>query len=485
MMNGGRKWAVGAVVAIVAVGLWQCRGPARAGADGPAALTAPVTSGPMLITVRASGEVRARLASKVIPQIKRDETVNFLVPEGTHVASNDVVARLATDEIDRRILDAETKLADAESKELAARTDVEIQLLDNATTVAVASQTVRSAKLELEKFSQGDSPMDRRKAQLKVETTASEAERSKKRYAEAKQLLEQGFITEDQVEEERIKMETSRVDSETAQQELKSLHDYELPLKEATARNAQAKADAELEKALKTSSVQLATKKQAHEAAQRLREKARQDLDQLKEDRVAYDVKSPTDGIVTYGDVDNPWHRNEVQVGMKLSPGEVLLTIPDMSRLQAVVDVPEADVHKVAVGQRVTITVEAMSGRTFAGAVERVAEVANPSGWLESAVKEFRVTILLDDAAGLRPGFSCEAEIVVDSLPNAVQVPVQAVSRDGVEYVAYRPPGGAADRTVVTVGKSSTTHVQILSGLKAGQSVLLVRPPAKSEEKKP
>jgi HlyD family secretion protein len=111
-----------------------------------------------------------------------------------------------------------------------------------------------------------------------------------------------------------------------------------------------------------------------------------------------------------------------------------------------------------------------------------VAEIANPGGWLESAVKQFRVNVALDQTTDLRPGFSCDAEILIDTLPKVLIAPIQSVFSDGGEYVAYVQSALGPVRTPVKVGKSSVTHVEILSGLKKGQKVYLSKPSMKSRD---
>lgn len=484
-----KKLVMGAVVlaaALAVLAVVQARKPRTDGRT--LSVTARVEKGPLLITVRASGEIRARRSNRVVPGAKRSENVEFLVAEGSRVTNGQIVARLSTTDMERKILDAELKVADADGKLLSASTDCEVQILDNQAAMTTAVQAVQSAELSVKKFVEGDMPMQVKTAELKVSTTASEYERGIKKFAESKEILKQGFITEDQLEEERIKLETAKVEKETAVDELRTLKLYTLPLKEAEALNAKIKADTDLEKTRKKNAVKLQTAQLAMEQARAVLSKATNDLAEMRQDILAYEVKSPSDGIVTYGDPERSWRRSEIQVGMTLMPGEVLLTIPDMSSLQAVVDVPESDIPKVKVGQPVTLTVEAITHQTFSGTVDRVSEIADPGGFLESAVKMFKVYVAVDSIADMRPGFSCDAEILIETLPSALTVPIQAVFSEGEELVVYIDSALGPVRTPVQVGKSSITRVEIKAGLQAGQLVLLSSPPTANngaEEKKP
>lgn len=479
-MNARRilVWVVAGALVLLVV---RCTRSCRGGAQDAGALTAVATRGALVISVRAAGEIGARDSNKIVPQMKRPAQLGYLVPEGQRVAKDEVIARFNTEEIEQRLSDAESSLAAADQNLLSAQTDLEIERMESATNLKIAEQALRSAELELEKFLDGDDPMERRTAELKVRTTESKYTRSTKRYAEIQGLLAEGFVTEDQVEEERIGAETAEVEFETAKSELEILKTYTLPLKKTTAENTVAKAATEFEKTRKKSEVQLRNREQAAIAAQRTVAKSRTNLEQVKEEQKTYEVRAPTDGVVTYGDPENPWRRSEIIVGSTISPGQVLMTIPDMSAMLAVINVPEADVAKVQTGQVVTVTVEAVPGRTFQGAVTRVAEVANASGWWGAAVKEFKVQATLQDAGGLKPGFSCDAEIVTDVASSALMVPVQAVFRDGDAFHSYKTGLAGPIRAPVRIGRSSATHVEILDGLAEGDRVLLSEPAAREK----
>lgn len=473
-MNGWNRnrvlrWLGG--VAVILVLLRACGGSDEAADVEP--LYAAVEQGPLVVTVRASGEVLSREANRIIPKIKRSVQVSFLVPEGTRVARDEVIARFSTDEIDQRINEAEAILAERELQVVSARTDLEIQDLDNANALKVAEQAVADAEMELKKFVEGDEPKDLRNAELKIDTTRSERERTVRKHAEATELLKEGFITEDQLEEERIAMETAQVEAETAGLELDILREYDLPLRRSKAESTLDKARTELEKTIKKNEVQDQGKKQALETALRSRDRAKTDLENMRKERDDYEVRAPIDGVVNYGDPANQWRRGDIQVGMNLNPGEVLITIPDMSAMMANVNVPESDVDKIKAGQSAAVYIEAMGRRTFPGDVVRVAEVANPSGWMSSDVKEFKVEISLPGGEGLRPGFSCEAEITVDQIAEALLLPIQAVFRDGNGWVVHKGTVGRSEKVPVTIGRISVTHVEIRDGLKKGDRVLL------------
>jgi HlyD family secretion protein len=154
------------------------------------------------------------------------------------------------------------------------------------------------------------------------------------------------------------------------------------------------------------------------------------------------EITSPIDGLVSRLQVREG---EMVVIGIQNQPGTTLMTISDMSAVNAEVKVAEADVLRVAVGQPATVTLEALPGRRFDGHVVEVGASALPTVGSVAAAREFRVRIRIDNPdAGLRPGLTCDAEILTRERTNALTVPLQAV--------VLRPSArGGAERTGVFV----------------------------------
>jgi HlyD family secretion protein len=271
-----------------------------------------------------------------------------------------------------------------------------------------------------------------------------------------------------------MQLETAKLAAETAGIEQRLLKDYTQPLSRTAAEAALAKAQTELEKARKQTEALYRSKNQAVDAAQRAVDRVKTDLQTAREEQAALEVHAPIAGMAMYGNPDEYWRRGDITVGGNYYPGQVLMTIPNRSAMQAVINIPEADIQNVKVSQPATVSFEALPDRNLAGTVTKVAEVANAGGWFSTDVKEFKVEISLKDAKELRPGFSCQAEIVTETIPSALYLPVHAVFRDGDKFFVY--PVAGDERQTVTIGRSSVQFVEILSGLQAGQQVYLNPP---------
>jgi HlyD family secretion protein len=139
-------------------------------------------------------------------------------------------------------------------------------------------------------------------------------------------------------------------------------------------------------------------------------------------------IESPINGIVTRRNIEE----GETAVtGTMNNAGTVLLTIADMSVIEAEVEVDETDIPTVALGQPAKVTIDAMPGKTFTA---KVTEIGNSpiqvTGQAASSqATNFKVVLTLDgEVPDVRPGFTCTAEITTATRDNALSVPIQATT---------------------------------------------------------
>ncbi|HEV2844828.1 MAG TPA: efflux RND transporter periplasmic adaptor subunit [Thermoanaerobaculia bacterium] len=171
--------------------------------------------------------------------------------------------------------------------------------------------------------------------------------------------------------------------------------------------------------------------------------------------------------------------------GTMNNPGSVIGTIADMAQILAEVDVDETEIVNVTVGQEAVLKVDALPGREYRG---RVVEIGS-SGYNRPAqpdVTFFKVKILLEEPGPeLRARMSVRAEIKTAAHDRALAVPIQAVVERKPAEGAKAPGGKAGEVNVVFVvengkavqrpvetGLSDETHVELASGVKAGQQVI-------------
>jgi HlyD family secretion protein len=165
--------------------------------------------------------------------------------------------------------------------------------------------------------------------------------------------------------------------------------------------------------------------RQAAEASSRRVAQARAQVVRASDVVAKTSILSPIDGTVTRLRVREG---EMVVVGIQNQPGTTLMTISDLSAIDAEVKAAEADVLRISLGQPATVTLEALPGRRFSGKVVEIGASALPITGAGAAAREFRVVVRLDTPDPLlRPGLTCDAEIVVSERRNVMTVPLQSV----------------------------------------------------------
>ncbi|HEX2060060.1 MAG TPA: efflux RND transporter periplasmic adaptor subunit, partial [Thermoanaerobaculia bacterium] len=188
---------------------------------------------------------------------------------------------------------------------------------------------------------------------------------------------------------------------------------------------------------------------------------------------------APMAGVITA----LPVEEGEVAViGTMNNPGTVLLTIADMSVVEAVMEVDETDIPNVKVGQRATVTIDAYPNKTFSGVVTEVGSspiTGSVTGAAEAV--NFEVKIQLDNPpAGVRPGFSASADIVTGTRSKTLAIPIQAVvvreKKSGAKTIdeegVYLHKEGKAQFVPIVTGLAGETNIEIVRGLSEGQEIV-------------
>ncbi len=151
--------------------------------------------------------------------------------------------------------------------------------------------------------------------------------------------------------------------------------------------------------------------------------------------------------------------------GSSGSSSTAFAVLSDLSSMHLVVALSESEIGNVKVGQIATVTVEALNGQKLAAHVSEVATLSTSS----SGVVSYDVTFQLDQmTAGLKPGMSATAEVVVKQA-EGVSVPTSAISAGSVTVVR----GGKDVRRRVVTGLAGNTSTILLSGVRAGETVVL------------
>lgn len=160
-----------------------------------------------------------------------------------------------------------------------------------------------------------------------------------------------------------------------------------------------------------------------------------------------------------------------LQVGDTVRAGMAIVQIPDMKNWEVSAIIGELDQGHLSAGQKVSIAIVALAGKTYAGHVKTMGGTTGPP-W----DRHFEARIALDQTGpDLRPGMSSNIVITSEVLDNVIWIPSQALfESDGRTFVYLQTPGGFTPRDVKLVRRSESQAV--LTGLNEGDSVAMSNP---------
>jgi len=240
-------------------------------------------------------------------------------------------------------------------------------------------------------------------------------------------------------------------------------------------------------------------------------------LKRAKEDLTRTAIFAPNDGTVSKLSV---LKGERVTGASQFSSGTEIMRVANLNEMEALVEVNENDIVRVRMGDTALIEVDAYLNRKFKGVVTEIATSANTTGVSVDQVTNFNVKIhllkesyqdLLDparpDFSPFRPGMSCTVEIQTETANNVLSVPIQAVTTrvtkdsldklnektqktktdgddkitfvstkkksDEIKECVFRFADGTAKKVDVKTGIQDNTYIQVLSGLKESDEVII------------
>jgi len=204
-------------------------------------------------------------------------------------------------------------------------------------------------------------------------------------------------------------------------------------------------------------------------------EQARALLDQ-QEDRLSKTrVYAPIDGTITTLDIKV----GETAIASSTNiPGSSLMTIANPASIHTEVNVDEADIANVEIGQMARVFAIAYPDQPVEGVVESIAVSAKVAEGQQGQSFAIKIRLLDPEKITLRPGMTCRAEIFTATKGGVLAAPIQAIlveenlTTDAVSRDVFVNRGGRAEKVSVEVGIADDTYQEIVSGLSAGDEVV-------------
>ncbi|MFY9343786.1 MAG: efflux RND transporter periplasmic adaptor subunit [Planctomycetota bacterium] len=463
------------------VWVWLAGGTAAAGAETPPRDLFTVQRGDLRITIVENGTMVAKDSQKVTTKHRNESKILFLVEEGKEVAEGDEVCKLDAAPLTQQIEQIQLEILQTEANLKTARTELEIQTVESAANVRKAEIALDKAEKEIEKYKESDAPQERTKLKVALGNAETEFNKAQKKFADSERLLREKFIKQAEVDDDKIAFERAQVQRDGADVAIRMFEKYTFPMAITDHETKLADARREVDTSKKRGESQLGQKTVG---LQQVEKRLKVQQDQLKERQKDLDnmtMKAPCPGIVVHGNPHEPWYRSNIKVGSSVYGGMTILTIPDLRVMQVKLQVHEADISKLKLGQRGSVTCDSYPGLLLEGEISKIATVANGNnewGGGSTEVKKFDVEVTLKaPGVQLRPGVSAKAEIHIEVREQVLSVPLQSVFvEDGDYYCHVQGKDGPPQRKKIKAGKSNDNYMEVEEGLQEGDLVLLYNP---------
>jgi HlyD family secretion protein len=363
-----------------------------------------------------------------------------IVPEGTFVKKGDFLV-----ELDSSALEDE-------------RTTQKIAVNTAKAAEVEARSTYDTAVIAKREYLEGTNLQERQVIESEMFVAEENLNRAKEYYTYSKKLASKGYVNELQLEADRFAVEKAKKDLEGAKTKLHVLDEFTKPKMLSTLESAIQIAKAQWDSA--QSSYELEVGK----------------LAELDDQIAKCTITAPQDGVVKYAHVSDRRGDQDfiVEEGAVVRERQVIIRLPNADAMRVEVTINESLIQYVQAGLPALINPVGFDDRTLHGTVEKVNQYAEPSGWRQANVKEYKAFVAIPDPTpDLRSGMTAAVTIRCTQIPDALQVPVQAVYAHGSKFYCFVYDQGKWNARPVKPGPTNDKFFVIESGLNEGDQVAM------------
>ncbi len=419
---------------LIGFALMKLSGADAASPDLVPKLTHKISRGDLLVSVIEQGVLESSENTEIKCKVRGNNTVIWVIENGSQVKKGDVLVRLDTlaieDAINERSKYAHWSRSGAEqSSANVARTKLAISQYKNGSYV--------SQLLTLEK-----------------ELSIAEANllMAKNSLSHAEKLQDRGFVHSLEVQQKTELVNQAELDVDVKKTDIDVLKRFSKAMQLET-----------LNGDLKSAEATHAANVERAELDETRRDQALEEFEQCV-------IKAEKDGLVIFPSAAAWKATPDVAEGATVYKDQVLLLMPELLKMQVKVGVHEAIVDRIDEGLETRIKLPDL---TLEGAVSEVATVARPAGWWTGNVVKYDTIVKLPSIEGLKPGMSAEVEIIIANHKNVLKIPVSAVLETQTETLCWIMVEGSAQRRSIKIGDSNDVFIVVEEGLNEGDEVIL------------
>lgn len=445
-----------------------------------------VKRGDFLVSIVEGGTLQAVNDEVIRSEVEGTARIIFIVPEGSYVKKGDLLVELDSASSQDAVNLQQINVEKAQFALIQAQQQLDIQKSIVDSEIKAANLRVEFAESDLKKYAEGEALQARRNAQIEITNVLENLQIADERLQWSEKLYKNGFETKGNLDKDRLTFSQTGLRLEQTRKALDLLETFDIPKKSRELEAALQEARENLDRVKLQGDRKLAQFKADVETQKKTLELSQTKLERDKKQLLATKIFAPQDGLVVYGSAEGGGHfSNEsmIEEGAVVRNRQEIIKLPDVSAMKLRVKIHESHINQVQLGQTAFIVLDSMPDQRFQGEVSKVAPLPDSqSRWGNPDLKVYATEIFVTEKLpDVKPGVSARAEIIITNLPNVLTVPIQAVTtRKGkqVVFLANAPQ----EPVPVSVGMYNTKFIEITSGLKEGDQVML-SPPFDTKEK--
>lgn len=471
-----RNLGIGAVIVILLIIVFTLSGGGESTATNQ---YYEVKRSDFLISVITGGNLEAVNEIVVRNEVDGTSRIVYLAPEGSFVQKGDLLVELDASEAEDQVNQQEIAVRTAELDLIQARQELEIQTSQAASDEAAARLKLTLAELDLKRFNEKEREQTLKELELEREKIIEQLAVEQETLEWSKKLFEQGFETKSTLDRNQLTVASLEKNKQIAEDAIYMWQNYNAKKQQTEYEEAVEEAKRELARVQAQNTSRLAqyeadvTTKEATVALQKSK------LDRDRKNFEKTKLYAPAPGLVVYPVSRNRFSSESmIEEGATVRSRQELIKLPDTSKMKLVTKIHETQVGKVKPGMPTYVLLQSLPDQRFNAYVGKVALLPDAeSRFGDPNLKVYSTEVIITDPlpSSVKPGVTAKAEIVITNIVGALKVPVQSVTTlkgKSVVYVEGNPPVPVE----VKVGMFNTKFIEITSGLKDGDRVLLSPP---------
>ncbi|MGK0240341.1 MAG: efflux RND transporter periplasmic adaptor subunit [Verrucomicrobiia bacterium] len=438
-----------------------------------------VVRGNFLVSIVEGGTLQAVNEVTVRNEVDGNSRIIYIMPEGTIVKKGELVVELDTEEAEKELNEQLIRYEDDNADFIKSETDVVITQSTVESEMRKAELDVQFAQMDLEKFEQIEKEQEMRNAQIEIITAQESLKIAEERLEWSEKLTQEGFETKSNLDRDKLSVTNQSLGLEKAESVRKMLNEFDLTKMEAEYRSVLEESNKELERVEKQGESKILQANTQRDIDKRKLGLSKTKLAKMHEQMAATKLYAPQDGLLVYAINENRFSSESIiEEGAMIRQRQAIVKIPDTSKMKVDIKVHESHVNQVKVGQKAFIVLDSLPDDRFVGEVVKIAVLPDAqSRFGNSNLKVYATEIVVQDMLpDVKPGVSARAEIVIENLQKVLTVPIQCVTTVKGKQVCYVKGIGGPKPVPVKIGMFNNKFIEIKSGLKSGDRVLLAPP---------